>query len=1408
MQKHYTWLFLIAALLTTPFAHGQLNSYPQALAEGGGCIYLDFDGHSLPAGSAWNNHLAYTAAASGLDAATVKLIYESVREDFIPFNVTVTTDAGIYNTFIPNRRIRCIISPSSLTTIGIEAKNAGHPNDPDIYGNAITSSYGQIDPLCWIFTTNTYQNCADVISHELGHVFGLQHRNLPGGGIFNSATRWGPIMGAGGHAILHWSDGEYECLRGEERVADPVERQSDLLTIGDAIVAQCNDPNETSYRWRNPLEETYDPTPLTRTGNQLQGSGVIRQHGLRGPDDVYNFTFAIYERQRVRLTIKSIFRGSLTNQAVRRYGNIRLHATLFTPYRQYHIPIDYSAGPEPTDQDVIIDENLAPGTYRLRVKGEAYNRAVWYNLRGVRWADIFDDPILNDNRGNYSEYGSIGSFKVEGLLGEILPSRCALLYNRAAYLGVPMLISSGSYTMNDLKAIGIEQHEIRSLKVVPGYEIEVYDQDNCNGPSLVLFADDDDLSNNPFSTADPTGWDRHITSIAMRKERGATVYSNGNYGSAPLAIPRGAYNQESLTRFGLDSAALSSLQVRPGYEIQLFSGDEFKGYSIVLTADLPNLATKVFPTAGTWDNRARSIIVRKIGTPVVTAFNDCNNFTTTPIPFTEGRYTAKDLLARGLAFKTLSSLKVTAGYEAVLYASDTFQGASLSLTANTPCLTANPLPGGPNWNDKTASLIVRKYQAPVVTLYNNCNNFTTTPVPLTEGFYTVADLKDRGLDSGQLSSLKITPGYEAVLYTGNYLTGHSVRLTSDALCLTNNTFPGGGTWNDKTSSLQVRALPKAVAWMYAALNYSNGPAGPSPLPVGDYDLSELNRRGIGNDALSSIKVDSGYEMVLYQNDNFSGDSLILAANTPSLDYFTLQSSTGNWLGASSWDNQTSSLRVRTATTGAPKAWAYPSNTFQGLEVALAPGTYSMAALKARGLNNDALRALRLAPGYGATLYENDNFDGTPLMLQTDTTRLAQYKLNGSPTINWEAQTTSLKIYAVEHLPVATLYGASGYGGAVAALSPGDYYPVSFFTRGLPMTGPAAVRVKAGYEAILYSNTNPGSPGGDSLIVPSGANLANLGAFSRPNGSSWSGYVSSVRIRSARPDQAIGYSDCSYGGVSARLPEGSYPVAMLQGLNLQSQALSSLRVAGGYEAVLYQNDAFSGDSLTLRGDQSCLVSQGWNDKAASLRIRPMAPVAATLYPNCNYGGTELKLPEGTYNLSALQAKGFDNDQLSSLKVDTNYEALLYQHDYLSGPVFKVIGSMICLATTYYTGSTTGVDDQTTSMIIRRRIGPAGASRKAGPQDQESGAIEALELSAQPSVYPNPVTDRLYVRLAAASASVVSYQILDAMGRTVLVGTQLEGPGQSVDVSRLPVGLYVLRLQFAGAQAPVVLPFTKQ
>ncbi|RPD45251.1 carbohydrate-binding protein [Hymenobacter sediminis] len=106
---------------------------------------------------------------------------------------------------------------------------------------------------------------------------------------------------------------------------------------------------------------------------------------------------------------------------------------------------------------------------------------------------------------------------------------------------------------------------------------------------------------------------------------------------------------------------------------------------------------------------------------------------------------------------------------------------------------------------------------------------------------------------------------------------------------------------------QRNPASSGVATFYKDCNYTGTAVN---LPAGDYTLAALQARGILDNDVSSLKVNSGYEVVLYENDNYSGAALTVgsAGNTCLVN---------NPLGTGNWNDKATSLRVRTVTTTSP-----------------------------------------------------------------------------------------------------------------------------------------------------------------------------------------------------------------------------------------------------------------------------------------------------------------------------------------------------------------------------------------------------------------------------------------------------------------------------------------------------------
>jgi hypothetical protein len=97
-----------------------------------------------------------------------------------------------------------------------------------------------------------------------------------------------------------------------------------------------------------------------------------------------------------------------------------------------------------------------------------------------------------------------------------------------------------------------------------------------------------------------------------------------------------------------------------------------------------------------------------------------------------------------------------------------------------------------------------------------------------------------------------------------------------------------------------------------------------------------------------------------------------------------------------------------------------------------------------------------------------------------------------------------------------------------------------------------------------------------------------------------GYAGTVPSVPATTDVITVYKDCNYTGFSGGLTIGDYNLARLNTLGVLNDDISSLKVTKGFQAILYQDDNFTGASTVINSDNACLNTT-WNDKVTSIRI---------------------------------------------------------------------------------------------------------------------------------------------------------------------------------------------------------------
>lgn len=113
----------------------------------------------------------------------------------------------------------------------------------------------------------------------------------------------------------------------------------------------------------------------------------------------------------------------------------------------------------------------------------------------------------------------------------------------------------------------------------------------------------------------------------------------------------------------------------------------------------------------------------------------------------------------------------------------------------------------------------------------------------------------------------------------------------------------------------------------------------------------------------------------------------------------------------------------------------------------------------------------------------------------------------------------------------------------------------------------------------------------------------------------------------------------------------------------------------------------------------------------------------IYQDINYGGRVAALNEGRYNLAALEAKGFRDNDLSSLKVQNGYEAVLYADDNFQGETRTITSDTSWIGGDY--------NDVMSSIVVQKKTTPTTAK----PTTQAPTTTKAPATTKAPSVDSN-------------------------------------------------------------------------
>ncbi len=204
---------------------------------------------------------------------------------------------------------------------------------------------------------------------------------------------------------------------------------------------------------------------------------------------------------------------------------------------------------------------------------------------------------------------------------------------------------------------------------------------------------------------------------------------------------------------------------------------------------------------------------------------------------------------------------------------------------------------------------------------------------------------------------------------------------------------------------------------------------------------------------------------------------------------------------------------------------------------------------------------------------------------------------------------------------------------------------------------------------------------------------------------WNDHISSIRVERNYPtntkpvnDRNPGasksmitvYEDNNFRGKSFQFaPKGNWNVKD----GFPNDRISSIRVPRGLKITVYTDDFQKGFSRTFTSDVSSF-DVSLNDKVSSITVERVngntgpGSKLAVLYRDCDFRGSSLELGQGAYGANSLGKIG--NDQLSSLRLPSGWQAVLYADDNFRGRSMTITSDTNCLPRDF--------NDSVSSMII--------------------------------------------------------------------------------------------------------------
>ena len=301
----------------------------------------------------------------------------------------------------------------------------------------------------------------------------------------------------------------------------------------------------------------------------------------------------------------------------------------------------------------------------------------------------------------------------------------------------------------------------------------------------------------------------------------ATLYEHSNYGGWAVSLEEGSYDYKDILAKGIANDQISSLRVSDGYKVTIYDDEGFKGTSKEFTSDASYVGNEM-------NDKTSSIKIEKINNQTSTT----TSYNTVKLP--NGKY----------SIKSVANEKYVAaengGSDPIVANRDNYSGSWETFYIV-------------NNDDGTVSIKADANNKYVCAVLDEENQLT----PRSNSISTWEKFKIYKINDSEygIRSVENRKYVKADLDKGGKLIAGSDSIA--------------GAWEAFHIEKVGDTTNDNVATFYENSNYGGWSVS---LPEGTYNYRDIIAKGIKNDAISSLKVNSGYKVTLYNDEGFNGTS--------------------------------------------------------------------------------------------------------------------------------------------------------------------------------------------------------------------------------------------------------------------------------------------------------------------------------------------------------------------------------------------------------------------------------------------------------------------------------------------------------------------------------------------------------